>query len=154
MLWRVFWRGFKGRSSLLGLGETESSGRFWKKRPAVFNFVLFCRTFHAGFGDQNWIWQQQAIIEFSCNSIIYHNEYSFINNDLFWNDSSCQFGGLFLPAGTGVWLPPYLKSGRVAGFGIRGWMHFTMCLCFGMCIISFLLCGHETVFPDAKSASE
>lgn len=39
---------------------------------------------------------------------------------------------------------PFANSCRVARFGIWGWMHFTMCLCFGMCIISFLLCGHGT----------
>lgn len=34
-------------------------------------------------------------------------------------------------------------SRMVTGFGIWGWMQFTMCLCFGMCVISFLLCDHE-----------
>lgn len=38
---------------------------------------------------------------------------------------------------------PFAKWRRLVGLRIWGRMHFTMCLCFGMCVISFLLCGHE-----------
>lgn len=136
--------GVQIQNSYYKFGGDWEFGEFCEKGQQFLILLSVSSTFHAGFWDQNQIWQQQAIIEFSCNSIIYHKEYSFINNDLFWNDSSCQFGGLVSPRWDRSLASPFVKSCRVAEFGIWGWVHFTMCLCFGMCIISFLLCGHET----------
>lgn len=104
--------------------------------------LTICSTFHSVLWNWKQIWQK-AVIWFSCNSIIYHEKYSFINNYLFWNDSSCHFWVCSSPQ-WGIFLSlSIIKSCSVQCVWNLVWMHFTMCLCFVMCIISFLLYRHE-----------
>lgn len=112
--------------------------------------LTICSTFHSVLWNWKQIWQK-AVIWFSCNSIIYHEKYSFINNYLFWNDSSCHFGVRSSPQ-WGIFLSlSVIKSCSVQCVWNLVWMHFTTCLCFVMCIISFFaLQTWNPILPDVE----
>lgn len=132
------------------MGNWEFREEFCEKRPAVFNFAL-CSTFYAGFWDQNQIWQQQAIIEFSCNLIIDHKEYSFISNDLFWNDSSCQFGGLVSPPWDRSLASPLLTHAGSLGLESECTLQ---CVYVLVCaLFHFFFVVMKSMLPDAENAS-
>ena len=112
-----------------------------------------CTTFHAGFWDQNQIWQQQAIIQFSRNSIIYHKEYSFINSDLFWNDSSCQFGGLVSAPRDRSLASPLLTHAGLPSLEYEAECTLQCVYVLVCALFHFYFVVMKSMLPDAESAS-